>query len=122
MHKRHKWPKNERIVVISLVPVEASARSSPPIVSVMRPAVNLNKRSIRTQKGTVTIMAPQQVQTPIVIPMEDVILHTQSHPFCSDPTCPCKEDPELLSDVAQAVGQGLLTPEEATQVITAKAV
>jgi hypothetical protein len=88
----------------------------------MRPAVNLVHAFYQNTERTVTIMAPQQVQTPIVIPMEDDILHTQSHPFCSDPTCPCKEDPELLSDVAQVVEQGLLTPEEATQVIAGKAV
>ncbi len=55
---------------------------------------------------------------PIVVPMEeDALLHTQEHPFCSDPSCPCKEDSELLSDVAQAVEQGLLTPDEATRVV-----
>ncbi len=58
---------------------------------------------------------------PIVILMEDDILHTQSHPFCSDPTCPCHEDQELLSDVAHAVEQGLLTPGEATRFVEGKA-
>ncbi len=54
---------------------------------------------------------------PIVVPMEDDLIHTQQHPFCStDPACPCHEDPELLSDVAQAVEQGLLTPDEATRI------
>jgi len=67
-------------------------------------------------------MARQQEQTPIVLPMEDDILHTQSHPFCSDLTCPCHEDAELLSDLAQAVDQGLLTPAEATRFVEGKAV
>jgi len=66
-------------------------------------------------------MARQQERTPIVIPMEDDILHTQSHPFCSDPTCPCKEDPELLAGVALAVENGLLTAEEATNLVEGKA-
>ncbi len=57
---------------------------------------------------------------PIVIPMEDKLLHTQETPFCSDPTCPCKEDNELLSNVARAVEQGLLTPDEATRVVLGK--
>ncbi len=74
-------------------------------------------------EGTVTLMFKHREQSePIVIPMEDPILHTQSHPFCSDPTCPCKEDPELLSDVAHAVEQGLLTPDEATRFVEGKAV
>ncbi len=58
---------------------------------------------------------------PIVIPMEDEPRHTQQHPFCSsDPTCPCHEDPELLADVARAVEEGLLTPDEATCVVMGK--
>jgi hypothetical protein len=59
----------------------------------------------------------QKQNQPIVIPVEDELLHTREHPFCSDPTCTCKEDSELLSDVARAVEQGLLTPDEATRVV-----
>ncbi len=66
-------------------------------------------------------MSRQQDQTPIVIPVEDPILHTQSHPFCGDPTCPCKEDPELLAEVALAVENGLLTVGEATNLVKGKA-
>ncbi len=67
------------------------------------------------------MMANYREQQPIVIPMEDDLIHTQAYPFCStDPACPCHEDPELLSDVAQAVGQGLLTPDEATRVVLGK--
>jgi len=64
-----------------------------------------------------TMMANHREHQPVVIPMEDELLHTQDHPFCSVPTCPCKEDNELRSDVAQAVEQGLLTPEEATRLV-----
>ncbi len=59
----------------------------------------------------------QKQNHPIVIPMEDELLHTQQYPFCSGQTCPCKEDSELLSEVAQAVEQGLLTPDEATRTV-----
>ncbi len=71
---------------------------------------------------TVTIMAHHHQNHPIVIPMEDDIIHTQEHPFCSDPSCPCHEDSALLSDVAQAVEQGLFTPDEATRFVEGKAV
>ncbi len=54
---------------------------------------------------------------PIVIPMEDPLLHMNEYPFCSDPTCPDKEDPELLAEVAQLVQDGLLTPDEATHYV-----
>jgi hypothetical protein len=60
---------------------------------------------------------------PVVVPMEDDLFHTQEHPFCNiDPTCPCHEDPELLSGVAQAVEQGLLTPDEATRIVMGRTV
>jgi hypothetical protein len=26
---------------------------------------------------------------PLTIPMEDPIIHTDEHPYCVDPTCPC---------------------------------
>lgn len=58
--------------------------------------------------------------TPIVIPMEDVPLHTTLSPFCSDPTCPCHESPDLLEMVAEAVQGGLLTPAEATAFVDGK--
>jgi hypothetical protein len=63
-------------------------------------------------------------QQPIVIPMEDDLIHTADHPFCSidPPTCPCHEDHELIAEVAMQVEQGLLTSDEATQVIAGKTV
>ena len=54
---------------------------------------------------------------PIPITVKDVILHTQDFPFCDHPSCPCHEDSELLSDVALAIDQGLLTPDEETRVV-----
>ncbi len=54
---------------------------------------------------------------PIVIPMEDPLIHTDTHPFCPDPSCPCHVDQELLSQVDEAVKAGLLTPDEATLMI-----
>ncbi len=56
----------------------------------------------------------------IVIPMEDDLIHTPDHPFCSDPTCPDKSDPELLAEVNQQIVDGLLTPDEATAIVLGK--
>lgn len=44
---------------------------------------------------------------PIVIPMEDKVLHTQNHPTCHDSTCPCHLQavegmPPLLTEHAYA--------------------
>jgi hypothetical protein len=60
-------------------------------------------------------------QDPIVISMDDDLIHTKEHPFCStDPNCPCHEDPERINAVAEAVARGELTPEEATHFIQGK--
>ena len=65
-------------------------------------------------------MHTQDHSDPIVIRMEDPIIHTDNHPFCDDPTCPDKEDPELLAQVAQLVQDGLFTPDEATNYLLGK--
>ncbi len=58
---------------------------------------------------------------PLLVLMEDPIIHTDDHPFCgTDPTCDCHEDPELIAEVYEAVEQGLVTPEEATLIIQGK--
>jgi hypothetical protein len=59
----------------------------------------------------------QRQDRPITILVEDDILHTQESPFCDHPTCPCHDEGELLSEVALAMDQGLLTLDEATRVI-----
>jgi len=33
----------------------------------------------------------------IIIPMEDAPMHTDEHPVCTDNTCPCHEDEELVT-------------------------
>lgn len=44
--------------------------------------------------------------------------HTDAHPFCLvDPTCSCHEDADLIAPIAQAVQDGLMTPDEATEYI-----
>ena len=62
----------------------------------------------------------QYAYHPIIIPMEDDLVHTDDHPFCYDPTCGCHESPELLAEVAQAVADGLLTPHEASDKVGGK--
>jgi len=57
-----------------------------------------------------------------VISIEDDLLHTQEHPFCSNDTCPCREDQEALSTINAAVLNGLLTPDEATAFIQGRTV
>lgn len=56
----------------------------------------------------------------IVIPMEDDLLHTSETPFCGDATCPCHEDPLLITQVAHFVEDGLLTPDEATALVAGR--
>ena len=65
-------------------------------------------------------MANHQQQHPLLVLMEDPILHTTERPFCGDPSCPCSEDPALIAEVNEAVKRGLITPEEATLIIQGK--
>jgi hypothetical protein len=62
----------------------------------------------------------KQHQHPLLVLMEDPILHTTERPFCGDPSCPCSEDPALIAEVNEAIEQGLITPEEATLIIQGK--
>jgi hypothetical protein len=63
-----------------------------------------------------------QHHEPIVIPMEDPILHTADSPFCRDETCPCHEDQELLESLSRQVQDGVLTPAEATTIALGKTI
>jgi hypothetical protein len=55
-----------------------------------------------------------------VIPMEDELEHTPFQPFCRDKTCDCHEDEEAIAAVYQAVQDGLITPDEATDFALGK--
>ena len=58
---------------------------------------------------------------PLLVLMEDEMIHTDDHPFCSiDPTCGYHEDLELIAEVHEAVVQGFIIPEEATLIIQGK--
>ncbi len=61
--------------------------------------------------------APVPVNFAYVIPMEDELEHTDLYPFCPDQTCYCHEDDEAIAAVYQAVEDGLLTPDEATDFV-----
>jgi hypothetical protein len=49
-------------------------------------------------------------------------LHTQESPFCGDPTCPCYEDQQNRELLTQAIKDGLITPDDATQIMKGKTV
>ncbi|OLB53648.1 MAG: hypothetical protein AUF64_04005 [Chloroflexi bacterium 13_1_20CM_54_36] len=51
-----------------------------------------------------------------VVPV-DHIEHTEENPFCYDAACDCHEDDEAIAAVYQAVQDGLITPEEATDFV-----
>ena len=56
-----------------------------------------------------------------VIPVDE-LLHTPEKPFCWDSTCGCHEDELFIAEIAQAVSDGLLTPDEATDFVAGRTV
>ncbi len=65
------------------------------------------------------------MQTPdnfsYVVPVDELI-HTNENPFCWDSTCPCHEDPTLISEVAENVQDGLMTSQEATDFVAGRTI
>jgi hypothetical protein len=57
----------------------------------------------------------------IVIP-DTQPLHTPEHPFCGVPTCPCSENTDALTELDQAISEGLITSDDATRIIAGKTV
>lgn len=54
-----------------------------------------------------------------VVPV-DYVEHTEGKPFCLDPMCPCHEDEQTIAQVNQAVQDGLITTDEATDFVLGK--
>jgi len=50
------------------------------------------------------------------------ICHTKEHPFCGDPTCPCYGDNDNIAAINDAINDGIITPDVATQIIKGKTV
>jgi len=50
------------------------------------------------------------------------LLHTEEHPLCGDPTCPCYEDEQNKELLAQAIKDGLITPDDANRIMKGKTV
>jgi hypothetical protein len=57
-----------------------------------------------------------------VIPVEGDFGHTEERPFCWNGACPCHEDQELISEVAEHVANGLMTPDEATDFVAGRGI
>ena len=55
-----------------------------------------------------------------VVPVDGELEHTYLYPFYPDITCDCHEDDEDIAVVEQAVQDGLITPEEATDFVLGK--
>lgn len=61
-------------------------------------------------------------QEVIVVPCLDDLIHTEDHSFCDDPNCPCHKDRERINLLNDQIAQGLLTPQEATLVMSGRTV
>lgn len=58
----------------------------------------------------------QPQNTPIPIVCLDPIVHTPTHPFCADLTCPDKQDPELQAELWRRINAGEITPGQALTI------
>ncbi|GHO54184.1 hypothetical protein [Ktedonobacter robiniae] len=54
-----------------------------------------------------------------VIPTDNP-LHSADNPYSYDPSCPCHQDRTSVLEAAQAVKDGLMTPNEAINYIRGK--
>jgi hypothetical protein len=52
----------------------------------------------------------------------DVPIHTAEHPFCDDMTCPCKEDPDAIQALGEAVQDGRASPADADRIYRGKTI
>jgi hypothetical protein len=48
--------------------------------------------------------------------------HTDENPFCWNETCPCHEDEDAIATINDAVQNGLMTPEEATDFVKGRGI
>lgn len=68
------------------------------------------------------IMAGHQAEliavlSPVAIPMEDELVHTDDHPYCNDMKCPCHNDEERNYELyTWPLRQGLMTTDEAQRL------
>jgi len=51
------------------------------------------------------------MMNPIAIPMEDPIIHTVSHPYCDDPTCPCMAEFDEAYETSEQDETGTHPPD-----------
>jgi hypothetical protein len=56
-----------------------------------------------------------------IVTMLDDLVHTDEHPLCSDPTCPCHDDSNVVREyVTKPLDNGLLTNCEAMRLFWGK--
>jgi len=48
--------------------------------------------------------------------MEDPIIHTELHPFCNQPDCPCHSDSEATAELLRRVTAGEITGGQALAI------
>lgn len=53
---------------------------------------------------------------PYIVLMCDPIIHTELHPFCSQPDCPCHNDAEAVAELLRRVTEGEITGGQALNI------
>src|SRR5690349_7441988 len=69
----------------------------------------------RKERPSMSMYDPEDCFLP-VIPVDHAV-HTPENPFCDDLTCPCHEDEEAIEMVNEAYQEGLITAQDATDIV-----
>lgn len=82
----------------------------------MKTLIDFIASFLRVLAGAFKPSSPEYLAV-AVVEMEDAPLHTDLHPFCSDVSCPCHKDEDLVAQVLlMPLADGLLTPDEADRI------
>jgi len=78
-----------------------------PSVKMLMPHIHEGDYTMRRNNDEYTVVP--------VIPVDE-LEHTEGHPFCTDPHCPCKEDQDAIQQTYQQYQDGLLSADDRDRI------
>lgn len=82
----------------------------------------IERENFMSKLNDTTEYGDPSIAYPVIV--EDDPAHVAPYYFCAtgDPTCPCREDPDLIARLKSEYEAGLLTAEEATRIVQGRQV